>query len=682
MSPLAKDILSNQEGRYDAVFDLVDTLIVALDMTGTVTLLNAAGSRLLGYEEKDLLGKNWIDTVVPEDQRTRLKAMFRDILAGNIDDYRTAVDNDVLTSHGTRLVISWSNNPIRDEGGTIVGLLSSGRDITEQRKAEKALKESSTWLTSIFSSLDDAMFILSPDRRIIDMNPAGELVTGYLPDEIMEKTMEILHVDKKHYQEFERRVEDAFDRNETAVFEFTLRRKDGTVFPTEHSVTMLEREGGNALGIVSIFRDITDRKRAEEDRQQVFNMSVDMLAVTGFDGIFREVNPSWERTLGWREDELKTRPWIEFVHPEDQEATQSAVDAQMDGESISNFEYRCLHKNGTYRWISWNSSPDMDRKILFAVARDVTERKEAEQALAASEERFRMLMEQAPLSMELYDPTGCLIQCNQAWAELWGVEDSESLVCSYNLFNDERAQRSGLAEAVAQALEQGEPVDIPEIELEHAPGGKRPGRTYIHSRVYPLLDAAGSIQYVVVMHEDITERKRLEEELKRLATTDSLTGTRNRHNFMEIAGRELTRAIRYGLPLVALMIDIDHFKNINDTYGHQTGDQVLKAMVDACHRDIRESDVFGRLGGEEFGLVLTDTTPEKSLEATERLREALSRVEVETENGVVGFTVSIGMAALRDNYEGLEDLLNRADKALYEAKRTGRNKVVVADPDE
>ncbi len=284
--------------------------------------------------------------------------------------------------------------------------------------------------------------------------------------------------------------------------------------------------------------------------------------------------------------------------------------------------------------------------------------------------------------MELYDPEGCLIQCNQAWAELWGVSDSESMLCSYNLFNDEKAQRLGLAAAVAEALEKGEPVDIPEIQFQRAPGTLRPDTISIHSRVYPLHDASGSTQYVVVMHEDITERKRLEEELKRLATTDSLTNTRNRHNFMETAGRELTRAIRYGLPLVALMIDIDHFKNINDTYGHHTGDLVLKAMVDACHQDIRESDVFGRLGGEEFGLLLTDTSPAKSLEAAERLRESLSKVEVKTEDGIVQFTVSIGLAALRDNYESLEDLLKRADAALYEAKHAGRNRVVMAEDED
>ena len=682
MSPLAKNILCNHGGRYDAVFDLVDTIIVALDATGSITMLNTAGCRLLGYEEKELLGKDWFDTILPEDQREAIREVFRGILSGKVNEYRTSVDGDVLTRDGKRRVVSWSNSVLREEDGTIVGTLSSGRDITVQRQAEEALQESSTWMTSIFSSLDDAMFILSPDRRIIDINPAGELITGYPPNEILEQSMEFLHVDLEHYQEFERRVEDAFDRNETAVFEFELKRKDGTRFPTEHSVTMLEREGGSPLGIVSVFRDISDRKQAEEDRQRVFNMSVDMLAVSGFDGIFREINPSWERTLGWSEDELKTRPWIEFVHPDDQEATQAAMDTQKHGESISNFESRYLHKDGTYRWISWNSIPDMDRRITFAVARDVTVQKHAEQALAASEERFRMLMQQAPLSMELYDPNGLLIQCNDAWSELWGVADCESMLCSYNLFNDENAQRTGLAEAMAQVLEKSEPVDIPEIELLRDHGGNQPGKLYIHSQVYPLLDATGSIQYVVVMHENITERKRLEEELKRLATTDSLTGTRNRHNFMDIAGRELTRAIRYGLPLVALMIDIDHFKNINDTYGHRTGDMVLKAMVDACHQDIRENDVFGRLGGEEFGLILTDTTPEKSLEAAERLRESLAAVEVKAGNDVVRFTVSIGLAALRDNYEGLEDLLNRADKALYEAKRAGRNRVLMADPDQ
>jgi diguanylate cyclase (GGDEF)-like protein/PAS domain S-box-containing protein len=180
---------------------------------------------------------------------------------------------------------------------------------------------------------------------------------------------------------------------------------------------------------------------------------------------------------------------------------------------------------------------------------------------------------------------------------------------------------------------------------------------------------------------DISERKALEEELKRLATTDSLTGARNRRFFMSVADEEMRRARRYNRPLAMLMMDIDHFKAVNDTHGHPTGDETLRAVTRACISILRENDRFGRLGGEEFAAILPETTSEAALEVAERLRVRIAGVEVPVPGNTdqtLSVTVSIGVATRIPGDADMQPLLQRADKALYAAKTAGRNRVILA----
>jgi diguanylate cyclase (GGDEF)-like protein len=176
---------------------------------------------------------------------------------------------------------------------------------------------------------------------------------------------------------------------------------------------------------------------------------------------------------------------------------------------------------------------------------------------------------------------------------------------------------------------------------------------------------------------DITERKRMEAELRRLATTDVLTGAFNRRHFMELAGAEMDRAKRHKRPLVALMLDIDHFKRVNDTYGHPVGDLAIKALSDTCADVIRHEDILGRLGGEEFAIALTETDLEGALLVAERLRLAVAAIRIPTELGELSFTVSIGAAERLYGDAAMDALLSRADMGLYAAKRSGRNRVAV-----
>jgi diguanylate cyclase (GGDEF)-like protein len=176
----------------------------------------------------------------------------------------------------------------------------------------------------------------------------------------------------------------------------------------------------------------------------------------------------------------------------------------------------------------------------------------------------------------------------------------------------------------------------------------------------------------------VAMRSALQDELQSQLWVDYLTGLASRRHFIEQARGELARSARYGLPLSLCMLDLDNFKLINDRYGHQTGDLVLQRFSEICRATLREIDIIGRLGGEEFAIVLPVTAIAEAQQVSERLRAAIAQTSVQTESGVLfQFTTSIGLAQLQSPDESLDSLLGRADAALYEAKSTGRNKVCV-----
>lgn len=175
--------------------------------------------------------------------------------------------------------------------------------------------------------------------------------------------------------------------------------------------------------------------------------------------------------------------------------------------------------------------------------------------------------------------------------------------------------------------------------------------------------------------QDITERKQLEQQLKQQANTDYLTGCASRRYFLEYAQHEILRIRRYGGELSLLMLDLDHFKDINDRYGHHMGDVVLKKLVEVCRGLLREVDLLGRLGGEEFAILLPKTHSIWALEIARRLCLAVATTEVpQLDPTPLKFTTSIGVAGLLPSDAQIETLLDRADRALYQAKHEGRNR--------
>ncbi|HEX9647208.1 MAG TPA: diguanylate cyclase [Alphaproteobacteria bacterium] len=198
--------------------------------------------------------------------------------------------------------------------------------------------------------------------------------------------------------------------------------------------------------------------------------------------------------------------------------------------------------------------------------------------------------------------------------------------------------------------------------------------------VFPVSISIGEAEvdgrrfFIGVVH-DLTQ----EVLLRRDATIDPLTGALNRRDFLAKGTAEVTRARRYGRVCTLLMLDIDHFKVVNDRYGHAAGDEALRRFTAACKEILRENDIFGRIGGEEFAVILPETKLSGARKLAERLRRRTAEIEIANSGQRFTFTVSIGVAQLAKSDNDIDKFLKRADRALYAAKERGRDRVVVAD---
>jgi diguanylate cyclase (GGDEF)-like protein/PAS domain S-box-containing protein len=266
-----------------------------------------------------------------------------------------------------------------------------------------------------------------------------------------------------------------------------------------------------------------------------------------------------------------------------------------------------------------------------------------------------------------------VLYVSPAYERIFG-RPADLLLADYNQWRDaiypddlEYAERS-----LADVLEKGA-VEDREYRIIAADGQVRwlSDKCFINRHAEP-----GQPVIIVGIAEDITDKKRMETELQRLATTDALTQSSNRRHFFEGAHREFELARHQGTPLSFLMIDIDDFKVINDTYGHQEGDNVLQRIADGGRAALRRGDLFGRIGGEEFAAVFPGCTPDMALQVAERVQREIQRLRFSHDGQTFGITVSQGLTSLTDEDENVDSLFARADAAMYQAKREGKNRIV------
>ncbi len=368
---------------------------------------------------------------------------------------------------------------------------------------------------------------------------------------------------------------------------------------------------------------------------------------------------------GWRVDSRKPVGAHEWAGARAVEKGETSIEEEI--------EIECF--DGTHKIILDSAVPlrRLDGSIRGAVTinQDITERKRSEDELRRSSNEIEDLYNHAPCGYHSLDENGLIIRMNDTELEWLGYSREE--VVGKMRFPDLLTPDSLqiFQENFSRFKERGYVHDL-EFTLKRKDGS-----------VFPILlsgtairDTAGRYLASRSTLFDLTERKKLERELERQARIDLLTGLNNRRHFFELAEQQLARDRRHDNPLSLLMLDLDHFKSVNDTYGHHAGDDALRKMSEVCTHTLREIDIVGRLGGEEFAVLLPETASQQALDVAERLRRSVEMAAVNLESGAsLHFTVSIGVTSFAAADFRIDAMLKRADTALYKAKNAGRNQV-------
>ncbi len=397
------------------------------------------------------------------------------------------------------------------------------------------------------------------------------------------------------------------------------------------------------------------------------------------DGVILDCNEGLSRMTGFSVEELIGLDVFVLVAPQWREVIWQKAQS---GEELY-LDFSGLRKDGTEYPVSIRSKnmPHKGRTIRVVEFRDVTERKQAEAKLVESELRLQTLIHAIPDLVWLKSPEGVYLECNQRFESLYAASEKDIVgKADYDLVGKETAE--AFREGDRRVMEKGEPSTHEEWAVFATDGH----RELLEITKTPVFDAHRNLIGVLGIAHDITKRKVAEEKINTLAFFDQLTGLPNRLLFLDRLELALAASSRHRRNGALFFIDLDHFKTINDTLGHDKGDQLLQQVAQRLENSVREGDSVARLGGDEFVLLLSDLS--------ESAQEALIQAETVGEKILATLnqpyvicgsehhgSASIGITLFADHRETVDDLLKRADLAMYRAKDAGRNAVCFFDPE-
>ncbi|MGI8866175.1 MAG: sensor domain-containing protein [Rubrobacteraceae bacterium] len=548
-------------------------------------------------------------------------------------------------------------------------------------------KESAHFHSRLLDAIGQAVIVTDLKDQVIYLNDAAAQLYGWSKEEATGRRLKELAAVEELWTQAEE-IRSELRSGQAWSGEFVVRRKDGTTVSMMGAATPLLDEEGSPVGMGGVWMDVTERKRAEEalgkseERFRALTQnSSDIVTLLGTDGTVRYQSPSIEHILGYRSEELVGESIFDYVHPEDLVRVRRAFAKGLAEPNLRPLEqYRFRHKDGSWHYVeSVGSNLLYDQKVReFVVnSRDVTERVRTEEKLRQTETRYRTLVERIPAAtyvQEIGGPESAIYMSPQIETLTgYSPEECKDPDLRWRMVHPDDRERMQAEDE--QAIEPGEVVTT-EYRLVH-----RDGRTvWVRNESVVVEEEGSGSRYWQGFMVDITKRKALENELEHRAFHDPLTGLPNRALFLDRLEQALARTQRRDDVVAVLFLDLDNFKVVNDSLGHEVGDQLLVTVSQRLERCLRTRDLVARMGGDEFTILLEGVSGVGDAEETaERIsRELWPPFTIEGEHIFVTASIGIVLSNAVGGGSG-GDLLRAADVALYRAKDKDKARYEVFD---
>ncbi len=722
---ITEELLREREERFRLLAEHATDLIARYAPDGTFLYASPASETILGYAPERLIGRSVVELIHPEDLPA-VRACHESLRQGATEQ---TVVYRLRTVAGDYVWVETTSHALRDSAtGAIVELQAASRNISKRKQIEDALAQQHAFFRQVVGAMGQGLTVTDSAGRFEFVNEAYARMLGMEPADLIGLSPRDVTLPDDHDVLNRAQAQRAY--GVVSTYETRLRRADGSaVYALVTGVP--RKQDGVIAGSIAVITDLTERRKIEEALRRerdfisvILDTISSLVIVLDRQGRIARFNRACEHLSGYRCAEVEGRYVWDLLLPAEECAPVQAVFAQLvAGQFPNQYENDWITRSGARRRIAWFNTAilgeDGQPAYIIGTGSDITDRKATEAQLASYNaqlsskvaelqrhaDELRQLNELSDLlqacrsaeeaynvmvgamqqlfagdsgALAIFKASQNFLEVVASWGdaprdlvfrpdECWGlrrgrvhlVQPGSDIRCAHS---DAQATSSCLC---VPMMANGESLGVLQI---------------LHGAPEPFPEAKQRLaQAVAGQFELALASLRLQETLRNQSIRDPLTGLFNRRYMEESLEREVHRAVRNGYPLAILMLDVDHFKRFNDTFGHDAGDALLREVGQLLQSQIRGDDIACRYGGEEFTIVLVNVTPEIAQRRAEALRQAVKRLQVRHLRQALGpISISIGIAHCPEHGREVAPLLRRADAALYRAKHEGRDRVIVA----